>query len=104
MGRHADTRHRHRRWLEVHVALYLLGLVGLFFANRSWSPGFFWWHWVALAWGIFVCAHGVRFTRGTLASMGGVAIAARRELEDLAGSPSERAPRPDRTGADHRPA
>lgn len=69
-SRAMQTRDAHRRWLEIHVAVYLLSLIGLFFANRQLSPDVFWWHWVALAWGIGVVAHGFHFSRGTLATMG----------------------------------
>ena len=32
------TRDTHRRWLTLHFALYLAGMVGAFFANRNLTP------------------------------------------------------------------
>jgi hypothetical protein len=61
----------HRRWLTIHVALWLALLVGAFMINRSYTPDTFWMQWVALVAGIALSIHGVIFARSTLATMGG---------------------------------
>ena len=65
------TRDAHRRWLTLHFACFLAGMVGAFFANRALTPDTFWVQWVALGWGALLAAHGIHFARGTLATMGG---------------------------------
>lgn len=65
------TRESHRRWLTLHFAAFLAGMVGAFFANRSLTPDVFWMQWVALGWGVLLVAHGIHFARGTMATMGG---------------------------------
>ncbi len=61
----------HRRWLTLHVSLWLAVLVAAFVVNRSYTPEHFWMQWVALAAGIALAIHGAIFARSTLSTMGG---------------------------------
>jgi len=71
MPRAFATREIHRRALNTHLALMLVGLAVVFFANRALSPDHFWAHWVALAWAAVFVVHLAIFAKGTLATMGG---------------------------------
>lgn len=64
------VRDVHRRWLTIHFALFLAGLVAALFVNRTFTPDVFWVQWLALGWGVLVLLHGIHFARGTLATMG----------------------------------
>lgn len=65
------TRDAQRRLLSLHFALFLGGLIGAFYLNRTYTPDVFWIQWLALGWGVLLAAHGVHFARRTLATMGG---------------------------------
>jgi hypothetical protein len=65
------TRDAHRLALTAHFFALVIGLAGVFVANRFLSPERMWAQWVALAWGLLFLVHLGIFARGTLATMGG---------------------------------
>ena len=70
MSRGYLRRDAHRRALNLHTALLVLGLGIAFGLNRSLTPDHFWAHWIALAWGVVFLGHLAIFARATLATMG----------------------------------
>jgi hypothetical protein len=65
-----QKRDFHRRTLTLHVAAWMVVLVGAFLLNREYTPDRFWLPWVGLAALLALAAHGVVFARSTLATMG----------------------------------
>jgi hypothetical protein len=70
MPRAFAKRESHRKALNVHFLLLLVGLGGAFAANRFLTPETFWAHWVALVWGVAFVVHLAIFARGTISTMG----------------------------------
>ncbi len=70
-------REDHRAGLLLHAIAMMAGILAAAMANRFVSPERLWFQWVALAWGLAFGFHLWRFSRGTLATMGG----SRREAE-----------------------
>jgi len=71
MPRAFARREAHRKALNVHFVVLLVGLGAAFAANRFLTPETFWAHWVALAWAVVFGLHLAIFARGTLSTMGG---------------------------------
>jgi len=61
----------HRRWLTLHVMVWLALLVGAFVIKPPYTPDTFWLQWVGLAAAIALGIHGAIFARSTLSTMGG---------------------------------
>ena len=70
-GKAIRIRDRARRGLARHFYLMMLGIVAAFAVNRFTTPERFWAHWVAIAWGAVFLVHLGRFSRTTMATMGG---------------------------------
>ncbi len=66
-----EARESHRAGLLLHALVMMIGLCAAALANRFASPDRIWFQWVAIAWGIAFGFHLWRFSRGTLATMGG---------------------------------
>ena len=71
MPRAFARRESHRKALNVHFVLLIVGLGVAFGVNRFVTPETFWAHWVALAWGVAFAFHLAIFARGTISTMGG---------------------------------
>ncbi len=71
MPRAFARREAHRRALNLHTVLLVVGVLALFGVNRFLTPERLWAHWVALAWGVVFVGHLFLFARGTMATMGG---------------------------------
>ena len=71
MPRAFARRKSHRKALNVHFVLLIVGLGIVFGVNRFLTPETFWAHWVALAWGGVFAGHLAIFARGTISTIGG---------------------------------
>lgn len=71
MPRAFAKREAHRKALNIHFVVLLVGLGIAFGANRFLTPETFWAHWVALAWAVAFILHLAIFAKGTIATMGG---------------------------------
>lgn len=70
MPRAFATREAHRRALNAHFVLLIVGVLAAFAANRFLTPDRFWAHWLALGLAVAFIVHLAVFARGTLATMG----------------------------------
>ena len=71
MPRAFAQRESHRKALNLHFIVLLVGLGLAFGINRFVTPETFWAHWLALAWGVAFVLHLTVFAKGTISTMGG---------------------------------
>lgn len=71
MPRAFAKREAHRKALNTHFFLLVVGVLVAFGINRFTTPGRFWAHWVAIAGAAAFGVHLAIFAKGTLSTMGG---------------------------------
>ena len=52
----------------IHLSVYAIVILGLFLINITLSPGYLWFFWPLMGWGIAVVLHALRVFGGTLGS------------------------------------